>query len=279
LVTLLKFRHIVRRFILAPLDRRTPEWSPREGSGSTLVFSPHYDDETLGAGGAILKLRQLGAPVYIIFMTDGSRSHAQSMDGIQLSALRHQEGLSAAAVLGVEPDRVRFLEYPEQRLAGHRDEAIGRVAGLLTELRCERVFVPSTLEPLIWSADHLVTTDVVFEALQRTGKRIEVMEYLVWFWYHWPWVPALGGNDTRQLLKLSWQNRFGTTAWRSLNAAVSLDPFRARKREALAEHRTQTTRMVSDKSWPILADVAQGEFLENFFGSREWFKTYTYHGP
>lgn len=274
--SIVKLRRLVRRWEMEKLAR-VGEWTPGKNPGSTVVISPHYDDETLGAGGAILKLRELGVPVYVVFMTDGSRSH-RAVDGTQLSALRHQEGLSATAVLGVEADRVRFLEYPEQRLTGHRDEAIERVAGLLAELRCERVFVPSTLEPLIWSADHLVTTDIVFEALKRTGKRTEVMEYLVWFWYHWPWVPVLGGTDTRQLLKLSWQNRFGTRAWRSLNAAVSLDPFRARKRQALEEHRTQMTRQSADRPWPVLADVARGEFLENFFGSHEWFKTYTLQG-
>jgi LmbE family N-acetylglucosaminyl deacetylase len=269
-------RRMARRFGLALLNKRAHEWQPGDVAGSTVVFSTHYDDETLGAGGAILRLRRLGAPVYVVFMTDGSRSHARSMDGARLSALRHEEGLRATAVLGVEGDKVRFLEYPEQRLAEHRDEAILRVSGILSELRCTRVFVPSTLEPLIWSTDHRVTTDIVFDALKRTQQRPEVMEYLVWFWYHWPWVPVLGGSDTRQLLKLTWQYRCGVRAWRALNVAVSIDDVRSRKWEALAEHRTQMTRLAEGKPWPILADVAQGEFLRAFFDSREWFRTYTF---
>ena len=35
-----------------------------------LIVSPHPDDETLGAGGAILKYKELGCKVYWLNMTD-----------------------------------------------------------------------------------------------------------------------------------------------------------------------------------------------------------------
>ena len=272
------FRRMACRLGWSLLDRRAPEWVPQDVAGLSVVFSPHYDDETLGAGGAILRLRQLGAPVQIVYMTDGSRSHAGAMPGAELSALRRQEGLRAAAALGVDAGHVTFLEYPETRLVSHRDEAVRRVAELLARLACRRVFVPSTFEPDVWSPDHRATTEIVFAALAQTGRRCEVLEYLVWFWYHWPWVPVLGTGDTRQLLKLSWQNAFGLRARHAINASVSLTALGSRKREALEQHRTQMTRFRTDKPWPVLADVARGEFLENFFRSREWFKASVWKG-
>lgn len=272
------FRRMARKLGWSLLDRRAPEWVPRDVAGLSVVFSPHYDDDTLGAGGAILRLRQLGAPVQIVYMTDGSRSHAGAMPGAELSALRRQEGLRAAAALGVDAGHVTLLEYPETRLALHRDEAIRRVTQLLARLECRRVFVPSTFEPDVWSPDHRTTTEIVFAALAQTGRRYEVMEYLVWFWYHWPWVPVLGTGDTRQLLKLSWQNAFGLKARHAINASVSLAAVGSRKREALEQHRTQMTRFRTDKPWPVLADVARGEFLENFFRSREWFRASAWKG-
>lgn len=268
-------RRALRKIGWSLLERRAKEWSPRDTSGLSVVFSPHFDDETLGAGAAILKLRQLGAPVHIVFMTDGSRSHA-ALPGPELAALRRQEGVRAAAALGVPAAQVTVLGYPEQQLAAHRAEAIDRVTELLASSSYARVFVPSTYEPEIWSLDHRVTTEVVFAALDRLGRRCEVVEYLVWFWYHWPWVPALRTGDARQILRLSTENAFGLRASRAVNASVELSALRSRKRAALEQHRTQMSRLVPDKPWPTLADVARGEFLANFFGPREWLKVSTW---
>jgi LmbE family N-acetylglucosaminyl deacetylase len=265
-------RHLARTTGWSLLSRRAAEWTPRDIRTVSAVFSPHFDDETLGAGGAILKLREMGAPVHIVYLTDGTRSHAAAMPGAELSRLRHEEGLRAASALGVHPKNVTFLGYPETQLRWHRDAAVARVADLLAQIDCGRVLVPSAFEPDVWSSDHRVTTEIVFAALARARRSCEVLEYLVWFWYHWPWVPVFGTDDARQLLKLSWQNGFGATALRAVNASVSLDRFSSRKREALAQHRTQMVRLAADRPWPVLGDVAAGEFLENVFRSREWYR-------
>ncbi len=88
----LSFRRIVQRIGWSLLGLRAAEWEPQETGGCTVVFSPHFDDETLGAGAAILKLRQRGARVHIVFMTDGSRSHVHAMAEAELAAIRRQEG-------------------------------------------------------------------------------------------------------------------------------------------------------------------------------------------
>jgi LmbE family N-acetylglucosaminyl deacetylase len=266
------FRRMVRHLGWSSLGRRAPEWDPRETGGSTVVFSPHFDDETLGAGAAILKLRQCGTPVHIVFMTDGSRSHATVMPEAELAATRKQEGLRAAASLGVDPSHVTCFDFKETRLAEYRDEAVRRAAELLIELDCRRVVMPSALEPDIWSTDHIVTTDIVFEAMARTGRSYEILEYLIWFWYHWPWVPLRGTGDGRQILRLSRRYRFGLRSLRAANVSVDIGPFRPRKLQALEQHRTQMTRFVADRPWPILADVGRGAFLDTFLCSREWFR-------
>ncbi len=171
-----------------------------------------------------------------------------------------------------------FLDYKETRLAEHRDEARRRVAELLVELDCRRVIAPSVLEPDIWSTDHLATTDIVFEALARTRRSYEVLEYLVWFWYHWPWVPLRGTGDARQILRLSRRYQFGLKSLRVANVSVGLDAFRSRKKQALDQHRTQVTRFVADRPWPILLDVGRGEFLDIFFRTREWFRLSQWKG-
>ena len=271
-------RRLYRNLSLSLLEMRARRPAALEMRGSAVVFSPHYDDETLGAGGTIIQKRRDGAAVYLVFMTDGSRSHAHAMDGSRLSKLRRDEALQAADALGVDESHVRFLNFPETRLARYANEATRRVGELLLELRCQQVFVPSTLEPSLWSADHNVTTDIVFRALNRIGQRPEVLEYLVWFWYHWPWVPVLRCGDTRRLLKLSCRNLFGLSAWINLNTAVGIVDVQSQKQLALAKYESQMTRLVVDKWWPVLADVCQGEFLRRFFEENEFFRTYKFTG-
>ncbi len=271
-------RRFVRNVSLALLARRTRGWAPQDAGGSVIVFSPHYDDETLGAGGAIIKLRDSGVPVWLVFMTDGSASHAHAMDRAALSALRRQEALRAATVLGVDAGRVRFLEFPEKQLNQHRSEACARVVQVLKEACCDCVFVPAAMEPLLWSADHQETTAIVIKALAQTGMRPHILEYAVWFWYHWPWVPVLGNGDPRRLLRLSWANGFGVRSWLNFNAALDISDVSSRKRQALEQYRSQMTRLRRDKPWPVLEDVAGGEFLRNFFGPREYFRIYRYSG-
>ena len=49
-----------------------------------MVISPHPDDETLGAGGSILKLRDLGNELYWLNITD-----ARTGGGIIMSLLKN----------------------------------------------------------------------------------------------------------------------------------------------------------------------------------------------
>lgn len=268
----MSLRVLARSLGYSLLSRRAREWIPRAPDGLAVVFSPHFDDETLGAGAAILRLRAAGTPVRIVFMTDGSRSHAAAMDPPELAALRHEEGIRAAGALGVEPSLVTCLGFPETRLESRRAEAVDRVAALLAPLDYRTIMVPSADEPDVWSTDHRVTREVVLAALARLGRRCELLEYLVWFWYHWPWVPVFGSGDTRQLVSLTLRRRFGLDALRAANAFIDVGPVRESKRAALDEHKSQMVRMRSDRPWPILADVGRGEFLGTFLRSREWFR-------
>jgi len=96
------FRKSHRNFCLRTLARRSAGQSALPMQSPAVVFSPHYDDETLGVGGTIILKRRLGARVHLVFMTDGSRSHAHAMEGGRLAALRRTEALRAASALGVD---------------------------------------------------------------------------------------------------------------------------------------------------------------------------------
>ena len=89
-----------------------------------LVLAPHPDDETLSSGGLIQQAQALGLPVKVAFMTMGDNNEwayslyrgALSLDPtsvLESGLVRHQEALNATAALGLKPEDVTFLGYPD----------------------------------------------------------------------------------------------------------------------------------------------------------------------
>jgi LmbE family N-acetylglucosaminyl deacetylase len=92
-----------------------------------LVIAPHPDDETLGAGGAIQAARAAGAKVRVVYVTHGDHNEIASLfylkkllvrraDFIKSGKIRKKEALAATAVLGLGPDDLVFLGYPDSGL-------------------------------------------------------------------------------------------------------------------------------------------------------------------
>ena len=102
-----------------------------EGSDSIqrlLVVAPHCDDEAIAAGALIRRVRQQGGKVRVVIVTNGDGSLTGTIvqrrkplprahDYILAGMLRQQESLAAMAVLGVLPEDVLFLSYPDRGIA------------------------------------------------------------------------------------------------------------------------------------------------------------------
>jgi LmbE family N-acetylglucosaminyl deacetylase len=106
-----------------------PELDYRPGHGdSIVVFAAHPDDESLGPGGFIRDAVDAGARVTIVTFTNGD-GYLAGLDVafhtvfstpalfIEYGARRQQEGLAAAAALGVPRSGEVFLGYPDRGLA------------------------------------------------------------------------------------------------------------------------------------------------------------------
>ncbi len=96
-----------------------------DGYHRLLILAPHCDDETLSSAGLILVAQRASIQVRVVIATNGDgylfatmqdfrKIYPTHADFIRMGELRQQESLAALAVLGVRPDQVTFLSYPDR---------------------------------------------------------------------------------------------------------------------------------------------------------------------
>ncbi len=133
---------------------------PSFDSGSRLLlFAPHPDDESLGAGILLQHAVQAGAAISVVYLTDGEnnpwpqrclsrRWRLNATDRQRWAKLRRREAFAALQVLGVSPQTARFLGWPDQGIArlfhSQPETIVAQLRYLIQE----------------WSPTHLVGSDV-----------------------------------------------------------------------------------------------------------------------
>ena len=120
-----------------------------------LFIGPHPDDIEIGAGATAAKLAAAGKAVTFLICTDGRYGAANAPKGLspyELAALRKQEALNSAKVLGV--DDVRFLELSDGGF--YREEELVRgMARVIGEVKPELIFAPDPCVSSECHTDHL----------------------------------------------------------------------------------------------------------------------------
>lgn len=142
-------------------------------SGKTIaVISAHPDDETLGAGGSIIKLVDGGNKVFSCVVTQG---YAPDWSSNQLATAR-QEAEEALRTLGVES--VRFLGFPTVKLnAVPHKELVDSITGFIADVDPELVLCPSYFD---LNPDHGIVARAVAIAVKPTpGKATSLAQFEV----------------------------------------------------------------------------------------------------
>ncbi len=262
----------IRRMLISSFQRLLTAGSAllseEEIHASALILSPHYDDETLGCGGVIHLKRAKGANVHVVFMTDGTSSHAGLMRPYDLERLRRDEGIEACSRLGVAPQSITHLGLPDGRLGSRRSEAIRRVREILADVRPSQVFCPYRYDG---TPDHIETYHVAVAAMRDSRIHATLFEFPIWAWNIWPYcrVPLEGRRYIpREAASAVCKN---ILLIQRINRIARLGSAAAVKRSALSCHRSQMERLMDNKRWPTLADVSHGDFLHCCCSDEEWF--------
>ncbi len=263
------FKNYIRQFYRSLLTQKCQEYNPINLEKKAIIFSPHQDDETLGCGGTIIRKKQAGAEIKIVFMTDGSGSHAHLIPGEKLKQIRKKEALAAAEVLGVAAADVIFLDIQDGTLKFNQQSVIPDVIDILRRETPAEIYIPYAQEE---PDDHWVTHRVVMSALQQYPLNSTLYEYPIWFWRQWPWT-SLTGRPREQLsfLKNTGLSGLGLAFLRDFKCCVDITDVLQQKRTALHCHQSQVTRLLNDSRWMTLGDLSNGEFLDCFFQKFEFF--------
>ena len=251
---------------------------PFTASDRVIVVAPHPDDEVLGAGGAIQQALAAGADVRVIYLTNGDHNqvafklykhalHLNARDYLAFGERRRKEATAATSSLGLVPDHLTFLGYPDWgTLTMWRDywesgdvfrsdatqasavpykdafdyQASYKPQNIETDfVRLFREFKPTKVfvtHPADTNRDHRAAANFVRLALldvEGEGVRPEVFYYVVHFG-HWTrpyhYHPELELQPPRALLNNgNWMN-------------LSLTPQQTEnKHTAILLNRTQTT--------------------------------------
>lgn len=195
-------------------------------NSAILIVAPHPDDETLGCGGAIALFRQLNLPVSVAVVSDGTKSHPNSVayPPPKLKKLREQESLAALAILGVAPEAVTFLGMPdgEVSISSESEKAIASIDQYLTKLVPSIIFLPWRKDP---HPDHRASWQLFTTAIKNLATPPRLIEYPIWDW------------DTKQ------RGDFADSinAWRlNINSVLEL------KQKAIAQYRSQISDLIKD---------------------------------
>jgi LmbE family N-acetylglucosaminyl deacetylase len=147
------------------------------GPAETWLFvSPHDDDIVLGGGLFFQAGIAAGVHVHAAVVTDGRMGYCREEQRESISQIRSQEAKKSFAILGLPPERLDFLGYPDGHLSSccgafihHAEPGQAETVGmqvaftrLLRQVRPTRVFVPtsSDLHP-----DHRIVHEVLMISL------------------------------------------------------------------------------------------------------------------
>ena len=192
---------------------------------SILIVAPHPDDETLGCGGAIALCSQK-IPVAVLVVSDGTRSHPNSLayPPLALKKLRERESLAALAILGVSPEAVTFLGLPDGAvdISSKSPQLIDRCRQYLSDLGPSMIFLPWRNDP---HKDHRASWQLLTTAMSDLASLPRIIEYPIWDW------------DIKQRGSFSGS----IDAWR-----LDISNVLELKKHAIAQYRSQISNLIDD---------------------------------
>lgn len=138
---------------------------PVEELDALLLLAPHQDDELIGAGGTLLRARQAGAAVHVLYLTDGAQANVgYASSEAESAAIRDREAATVCKRLGANKHDLGLANiWPRPQRAD-----LERLAALIRDIAPQVVLTPWLLDNpakhrlanhLLWLTDRLHRLD------------------------------------------------------------------------------------------------------------------------
>jgi LmbE family N-acetylglucosaminyl deacetylase len=211
------------------------------GITSVVAVEPHPDDVEILCMGTLLKLREEGAKVTIICVTNGDKGagHEPDLPHAEVAATRFREASAVAKAIGADfvnlgAEDEYLYDTPELRDA---------LAAAFRKAGAEVVLAPS---PTCYQTDHTIASEIAFQATHLSAlPQLRIREPAL------PTAPAMYYYDT--VLGADFEPSF----------YVDISAQMARKQELARMHVSQMASMKSQSDWDLVEAI---EILGRFRG-------------
>jgi LmbE family N-acetylglucosaminyl deacetylase len=145
--------------------------------GETVAFlSPHDDDAVLGAGYLVQAVKEAGGFSLVVVFCRGDAGYSRSQARKDIVRVRRKEAKAAYASLGIEPENMEFLGFPDLSLMTYVNRRIPGRAGLpdrlIRLLRSRRVSRAVFSSPNLENWDHTAVFDIGVYVVPQAGDPI-----------------------------------------------------------------------------------------------------------
>ena len=139
-----------------------------------LVFAPHADDETIGCGGTLLRLKDQGCAIQVVFVTDGSGGDPHHLVQGEVIRVRREEALQAMALLGGEPPI--FLDFVDGGIDPRDRRLYQALSSAIEAFSPDWILTPGLQES---HRDHLIVGTLLKQIWRRKGSSARFFFYEV----------------------------------------------------------------------------------------------------
>jgi LmbE family N-acetylglucosaminyl deacetylase len=148
-----------------------------------LVLAPHPDDETLGAGALIAQTAKAGRLAGLVYLTDGSGSHARppGQSGKLIQGRKREAAAAIHRLTGSRAHSPLHLDWQDAAPAAPGDptfkRAVQRLVALCRRWQVDAVAVTASHES---HCDHEAAALLAHAVRDRARGKLVVAEYVVW---------------------------------------------------------------------------------------------------
>jgi LmbE family N-acetylglucosaminyl deacetylase len=168
--------------------------SDLDSNSRLMIFAPHPDDEVLGCGIMLQRLRAAGTATQVVYVTDGENNpwpqrflerkwRLDEQDRKRWGQLRRAECLASLRVLGHDPSTACFLAMPDQGLTSllikDCSSALAALTRSIMGWAPTHLFIPSSTDIHPDHSALAVMLSLVLQQLRDNGWLGSVRSYAV----------------------------------------------------------------------------------------------------